>query len=247
MDTLKKKYIRIVSIMIVLLLFLIGIYFFNSKLSNKNIGTIHYQTNSYVYDIKVTTSKIYVVKKEIIECFTTPCEPRKTNSYKVPYKKEYQKSMNKIFQNGSKKEVTITKNNQDSQELKVLSEITKETQEPSNDSKLSYQIIDTTLEQNNREYKKRGYYIESLSSGKVNITVAMGEKGNGGHHISIMKVIVIDNQVQIYVEEVHPEILESAIDVITCPIARVELSHMPEKILVQSLDTLEELEKVDSK
>lgn len=242
---MKKKPLRIIMIGIVVVLFL-GLIAF---LLNKNgLGTadytVHYHSDfyTYVYDIEVKGDTLYVEKKEVVMCFRAPCNPITVDSFKVKYSEEYQELMENLFKDKDTKEITITKSDLSDKEKEIMASIVGRKVEEEN--AIAYKIVDTSRD--NRNYPKRGYYVEN-SNGKVIVTVAMGERGTGGYGISVAKVSIIDGGAQIYVEETSPSKGAIVTQAFTYPIVQVEFSQMPEYILVQSLDTFQNFEQVDTK
>lgn len=88
----------------------------------------------------------------------------------------------------------------------------------------------------NIEYIKKGYYVNELENGKVNITIAMGERSTGGYEISIKNIKIKEEKVVIYVEEKSPAPTDRVTEAFTYPTVQVEFNKMPKNIDIKSID-----------
>lgn len=237
----KKSLMILIGIIVILSLSLIVLFLVNKKEVEVVNYAVHYYTGSYVYDIKIKDNSIFVEKKEVVMCIQAPCDPIKVDSFKIKYKEEYQELIENLFKDKNTKEITITNNDLSDEEIKIISSIVKEKIKEKNT--ITYDIIDSS--QYNGSYSKRGYYVENSDNGKFIVTVAMGMQSTGGYNISVAIVNIINGGAQIYVEETSPSKDANVTDVLTYPITQVAFNQMPEYILVQSLDTFQNFEKIN--
>lgn len=188
--------------------------------------------NYSYYEIKVGYKNIEVTKYNIVECIQAPCDPMKEDNYTVKNSNKYIKMFNRIYKEYGKDKITINYSELEEEDKKLFSKIIKVEYKEQN----NYKVI--KMDDYNSEYEKKGYYIEK-ENGKFNIVVSAGMKPTGGYSIDVVKVVVLDDSVQIYIEENTPPAKSVVTDALTYPCIKVSLDKEVKDILVQNLDTYE--------
>lgn len=118
---MKKHFIILIGIIVILFLGLTTLFLINKK-EDKNIDYIvHYYTGSLIYDLKVKNDILYIEKKE----YKAPCDPVNIDKFRVTYKKEYQELIKNLFKDKNTKEISITNKDLSKKELKIMSNIVK--------------------------------------------------------------------------------------------------------------------------
>ena len=96
----------------------------------------------------------------------------------------------------------------------------------------------------NSKYKVRGYYIDALDDRKVLITISSGMKNMGGHGIDIENITIHNKNVKIEVKETEAPDNVKVLSVINYPIIQVELSEMPESLIIKNIDDNTSFKKI---
>lgn len=226
----KKVLIIIIGIVFIVLGFVLGYNLNNKRVTNYRIR-YYYKNN--IYDIEPGLNKYVITKYNVVYCIQAPCEPVKERITYTAYNAKNKEIVNKYLKNKKYSEIHWDKLT--NEENLILLEFVFD-----QDKNLGkeYEILETS--DYDSKYNKRGYYLD-----KELITIAMGEQSTGGYSIKIAKIIIEDKDVQIYIEEDKPSSKDVVTMAFTYPIARVKFNFIPNKILVQSLDSYENFKRIE--
>lgn len=233
-----KRLFIVLGFLIVLLVAFafVGIYYLKNVF---DVYTIHYRSGYYQFDLETKTNYIFVSKNEIVFCDQAPCNPIQVEQFKVLYTQENRNFFEHLFQDKAVKEINLTNQDLDAEQIIILYKIIRE----------DYQTTDLSYEQLSshyyiNDYLEKGYYLEDMEDGKLKVIISMGQQHTGGYSLSIQKIHIINDDVYIYVKEGYPP--KDAIVTMASETPNVQLvfNRNPNLIVIQNVENDEYYKKI---
>lgn len=171
------------------------------------------------------------IRKGTNYCIKAPCNQNVLDKIKITNKEDMD-NLKIVFDDIlSKENINITTYNDLTSKQK---EIIKNVFDRNN---IFYTIIND-LNQHNKQYDKRGYYYdEDEKQYRTFITIAMGEKPNGGYSIDVAKIEMNEEGVTIYVNENKPEEGAITTSVMTYPVVQIKFNFISNRITIVNNET----------
>lgn len=214
---------------------IISIFSQNFK-NSTNIRTLNYFFDNKEYSIIDNENEFKIVTKEVIYCFTTPCNFPILDETVINNEddcNELKKLFGKIFDETDIKEKPLFDEDLTEEELEVFLKILENN---INISILKYTIYNRVY--CNTQCEKRGYFYKKENDSVI-YTIAMGERYSGGYSIGIKKVKIKANSVIVYVYETVPGKYDHVTDGHTYPIVQIKFNHEPDSISIINYETNE--------
>ena len=189
----------------------------------------YYHTDARVYSFEEAKDNFKIVTKQVIFCFTTPCNFPVLAEKTIENEEDCKilKSLfDEIFTDSGKEKNAIEQELPEEQK-EIIFKILKKYKII---SLLEYEIIND-LGQYNGFYRKRGY-LHKTEEDSVIYTIAMGQKPTAGYSIDVKEVKIEGDSATIYVIEKSPGKDDIVEDVLTYPIVQVKFNKLPSSIKV---------------
>lgn len=222
---------KLFMLALVLTAVITGLFCVRILINNKYIidnYTLHYYTSYYRYDLITKRNKIVVNKNEMAICFVAPCPERLVDKRTIYLNEKYIRFFKNVFSDGTN-EKNISRNDLSESDYIILKKITQM------DDALTYKVLTPS---NYSTYKVRGYY--EINGGTY--VIASGENIKG-INIKIIRVEISRKNVILYISESKNNV--NIKGRLSAPVAVIEFSEKPEKIIVKNIDTGEEFNKIN--
>ena len=171
------------------------------------------------------------IRKGTIYCYKAPCNQKVLDKITITDKEDMD-NLKIVFDD------ILSEENRNIKTYNDLPSKQKEIIKNVFDRNNIFYTIINDLDQHNSQYNKRGYYYdEDEKQYRTFITIAMGEKSNGGYSIDVEKIEMNEEGVTIYVNENKPE--EGAITTsdMTYPVVRIKFNFISNRITIVNNET----------
>ena len=171
------------------------------------------------------------IRKGTIYCYKAPCNQKVLDKITITDKEDMD-NLKIVFDD------ILSEENRNIKTYNDLPSKQKEIIKNVFDRNNIFYTIINDLDQHNKQYDKRGYYYdEDEKQYRTFITIAMGEKSNGGYSIDVEKIEMNEEGVTIYVNENKPE--EGAITTsdMTYPVVRIKFNFISNRITIVNNET----------
>ena len=199
-----------------------------------------YESSTFVISENENNYEVEI-RKGTIFCFKAPCNQNVLDTITITDKEDMDNLKIVLDDILSKENINIKTYNDLTSEQK---EIIKNVFDRNN---IFYTIIND-LDQHNKQYDKRGYYYdEDEKQYRTFITIAMGEKPNGGYTIDVEKIEMNEEGVTIYVNENKPEEGAIVTSIMTYPVVQIKFNFISNRTTTVNNETGEEFPHLEDK